>query len=57
MDVQTLVALLIVAAAVVYVARRSWRTMRASRAGDAGCGSSCGCEPSGAPTPTPRDRS
>jgi len=49
MDVQTLLALLVVAAAVVYVARRSWRTMRAARGGDAGCGSSCGCEPSGAP--------
>ena len=53
MDVQTLLALLIVAAAIVYVGRRSWRTMRASRAGNAGCGSSCGCEPSGAPAHPP----
>ena len=47
MDPQTLVVLLIVAAAVAYVARRAWRTLRASRAAsDASCGSGCGCEPS-----------
>jgi hypothetical protein len=55
MDAQTLVVLLIVAAAVAYVARRAWRTIRASRAaGDASCGSGCGCEPRSAPTPLSR---
>jgi hypothetical protein len=51
-DPQTLVVLLVVAAAVAYVARRAWRTLRGARAsGDAACGSSCGCEPRSAPTP------
>ena len=41
---QTLVAGLIVLAALVYVGRRAWRTVLAGRAktGD-GCGGDCGC--------------
>jgi hypothetical protein len=55
MDAQMLVVLLIVAAALAYVARRMWRTLRPSRAsGDASCGSSCGCEPRSAPAPLHR---
>ena len=50
MDVQTLVVLLVVAAAALYVLRRAWRTLRASRAADdASCGSGCGCD---APQPS-----
>ena len=55
MDAQTLVVLLIVAAAVAYDARRAWRTLRAVRSSDdASCGSSCGCEPRSAPQPLRR---
>ena len=47
MALQTLLALLVVAVAVAYVARRFWRTVRGGRAsgeGD-GCGAGgCGCE-------------
>ena len=46
MDVQTILALLLVLLAVGYVARRAWRTLRPavrSSAGDDGCGSGCGC--------------
>ena len=47
MDAQTLVVLIVVAAAAFYVLRRAWRTLRASRTtSDASCGSGCGCEPS-----------
>lgn len=47
MDAQSLVVLLVVAAAAFYVLRRAWRTLRASRAAnDASCGSGCGCAPS-----------
>ena len=45
MDTQTLLALLVVVAAVAYVARRGWRTLRGGRArsGDGpGCGPNCG---------------
>ena len=49
MDAQTLVVLLVVAAAALYVLRRAWRTVRTARAADdASCGSGCGC---GAPPP------
>ena len=47
MDVQTILALLVVLGAVAYVARRAWRTLRPavrpSSGGDDGCGSGCGC--------------
>ena len=44
MDVQTLLALLLVLLAVAYVARRFWRTLRPARRGAAAdCGSGCGC--------------
>ena len=44
-SVQTLIVLLIVGGAALYVGRRLWRTVaaaRASRRGD-GCGAGCGC--------------
>ncbi len=54
MDAQTLIVLLVVAAAVAYVARRAWRTLRVSRAADdASCGSGCGCD---APQPSVQGR-
>jgi hypothetical protein len=41
---QTIVVLLIVAAAAFYVGRRLWRTIAAARASKAaGCGVGCGC--------------
>lgn len=46
---QTVVALLLVLAAVAYVARRAWRTLRpavrssSSSHDDGGCGTGCGC--------------
>ena len=51
MDLQTILALLVVLGAVAYVGRRLWRTVRpavrASSGGDGGdggdCGSGCGC--------------
>lgn len=48
MDVQTLLAILVVLLAAGYVARRAWRTLRPavrSSSGDDGgsCGSGCGC--------------
>jgi hypothetical protein len=51
MDVQSLLALLVVLLAVAYVARRMWRTLRSARARDAAtaCGSGCGCAPTAAP--------
>ncbi len=46
MDTQTLLALLLVLAAVAYVVRRGWRTLRGSRARSPadgpGCGPNCG---------------
>ena len=39
---QTLVVAVLVLAAVAFVARRAWRTLRPARAG-AGCDSGCGC--------------
>ena len=48
MDVQTLLALLLVVAALAYLGRRTWRTVRAARkTAGAGCGTGCGCESSG----------
>ena len=47
MDLQTILALLLVLGAVSYVARRAWRTLRpavrSSSGDDPGCGSGCGC--------------
>ena len=43
---QTLIAGMIVLAALAYVGRRAWRTVAASRGakgGDGGCGGDCGC--------------
>lgn len=44
--IQTLIVVAIVAAAALYVARRAWRTLAASRArkGAGGCDAGCGCE-------------
>jgi hypothetical protein len=39
---QTLVVALLVLAAVAYVARLAWRTLRPRK--DAGCASGCGCD-------------
>ena len=48
MDVQTLLAILVVLLAAGYVARRAWRTLRpavrsSSSDGGGSCGSGCGC--------------
>ena len=48
MDLQTLLAILVVLLAAGYVARRAWRTLRpavrsSSGGDDDGCGSGCGC--------------
>ncbi|HEU4630215.1 MAG TPA: hypothetical protein VFS08_10765 [Gemmatimonadaceae bacterium] len=52
MDTQTLLALLLVLAAALYMGRRAWRTLRAGAGGGSGtgkaqggdgCGPSCGC--------------
>ena len=40
---QTLLAGLVVLAALLYGGRRAWRTVLAGRAKDAGCGDDCGC--------------
>jgi hypothetical protein len=48
--VQTLVVILIIAAALLYLGRRFRRTLAASRArkkGEAACGVGCGCETAG----------
>ena len=50
--VQTLVVILIIAAALLYLGRRFSRTLSASRArkkGEAACGAGCGCETAEAP--------
>lgn len=52
--VQTLVVLLIVASALLYIGRRFWRTFSAARArkkGDVGCAGSC-CGPTAMTTVT-----
>ncbi|MDF1503871.1 FeoB-associated Cys-rich membrane protein [Roseisolibacter sp. H3M3-2] len=41
MDAQTLVVLLIVAAALAFVGRRAWAALRPRK--DAACASDCGC--------------
>jgi hypothetical protein len=41
MDVQTLIVVFVVAAAVAFVGRRAWATLRPRRG--AGCASDCGC--------------
>ena len=47
MDLQTVLALLLVLLAAGYVARRAWRTLRPavrpSSGDDGGCGTGCGC--------------
>jgi len=51
--IQTLVVVLIIASALLYLGRRFWRTLAAAKArkkGEAACGVGCGCE---ATTPTP----
>jgi hypothetical protein len=40
---QTVVVLLLVAVAAVYVGRRLWRTLRPARTGP-GCDAGCGCD-------------
>ena len=47
MDLQTLLALLVVLAAVAWIGRRAWRTLRTARARPAGGGESDGCGPGG----------
>ena len=45
MELQTLLALLVVLAAAGWLGRRTWRTVRtARRTAEAGCGQGCGCE-------------
>ena len=39
--VQTVIVVLVVLTAAVYVGRRAWRTLRPAR--DAGCAHGCGC--------------
>ena len=56
--VQTLVVLLIVASALLYIGRRFWRTLAASRArkkGDTGCAGAC-CGPTAMNTVTTREK-
>lgn len=47
MDAQTIIALLVVLAAALYMGRRAWRTLRAGagagKEGDGCGGPSCGC--------------
>ncbi len=43
MDGQTLIVALIVASALLFVARKAWRSMAAARKPKSGCGSDCGC--------------
>lgn len=43
MDVQTLIVVLIVAAAALYVGGRWRRTLLSARAAKPGCGGDCGC--------------
>ena len=47
---QTVIVLLIVAAALAYLGLRGWRALAAGRRADddAACGSGCGCAPRGA---------
>ena len=45
--VQTLVVVLVIAGALLYLGRRFWRTLSAAKArkrGEAACGAGCGCE-------------
>ena len=44
---QTLIVVLIIATALLYLGRRFWRTLAAAKArrkGEAACGAGCGCE-------------
>lgn len=43
MRMDTLVVLLIVAGAALYVGRMAWRAVAAARKPKHGCGSDCGC--------------
>ena len=49
MELQTILALLVVAVAAFFVGRGAWRAVRSTRAAadDDGCGSSCGCDSPG----------
>lgn len=51
MDIQSVIALLIVLAALGYVTRGLWRKLRPAGEGDGGnaCASGCGCTPASAP--------
>lgn len=58
MDIQTLVALVIVAAAAAYMGRRFIRTIRGTRTeagAGAGCASGCGCEDGSRPAAAVRE--
>ena len=59
--VQTLVVILIIAAALLYLGRRFWRTLAAAKArkkGEAGCAVGCGCEATTTPVmPATRGKS
>ena len=43
MRMETLVVLLIVAGAALYVGRTAWRSIAAARKPKNGCGNDCGC--------------
>jgi hypothetical protein len=43
LNAQLIVVVLIVASALLFVARRAWRSIAAARKPKSGCGSDCGC--------------
>ena len=43
LNTQLIVVVLIVASALLFVARRAWRSIAAARTPKSGCGSDCGC--------------
>ena len=50
--IQTLITILLVLGAGVYLGRRMWRQLAGARGkGDAGCASGCGCGPAPAARP------
>ncbi|HEX6629825.1 MAG TPA: hypothetical protein VF048_01990 [Gemmatimonadaceae bacterium] len=58
MDVQSVIALLIVLAALGYVTRGLWRKLRPAGGsdGESACASGCGCTPASAPARPARER-
>ncbi len=43
LNAQLIVVVLIVASALLFVARRAWRSIAAARKPKSGCGTDCGC--------------